>query len=324
MNHNVNCNRVRIVSTGSYVPRNIVTNEELEARVSKTSAAWTEANLGVKERRVAAKDEFASDLAVAAARGALEKGGIGADTIDLIIVATATPDRKAPSTAAIVHRKLGLKSESAAFDIAAVCSGFVYGATIGAQFIQSGMFERVLVIGVDTFSKITDWTSRSCVFFGDGAGAVILDVNPSGDSLFIGQLYAAGYGVDSFTVYPHDATFTMDGRAVFETATRVLPEAISRTLAENGLTMNDVRHFFFHQASLRVLKETAARLGLPMSKLHTNMQTYANTAGATVPLLLDEIAASGQIGDGDLVVMATVGSGWTWGTILYRWQSLHQ
>jgi 3-oxoacyl-[acyl-carrier-protein] synthase-3 len=314
----VNLDRVRIRSTGYYVPSTRVGNEEL-VKGLPTSSEWVVENLGVSERRICGPDEFSSDLAAKAGLDAIANAGLDKNEIDLIIVATATPDRKAPSTACIAQAKMGVTSQCPAFDIAAVCSGFLYGVTTGAQFIQSGVYERVLVIGVDTFSKITDWKHRNCVFFGDGAGAVVLDRRAKGTALFSSILFADGAGMDHFTVFPQDATYTMNARAVYDTATSVLPATIVELLALNGLSLSDVTRIIPHQPSVRVLRRTAELLEIPFDRIHTNLDLHANTASATVPLLLAQVNARGLIAPGDIVLFAAVGAGWTWGAALYRW-----
>ena len=318
MNQHCCFDKIRIRGTGSYVPSTIVPNEHIVDGTG-TSCEWIEQNLGVKARRVAGADEYTSDLAVEAARRAIESAGVDKNDIDMLIVATATPDRKSPSTACIVQSKLGISNCCPAFDLAAVCSGFLYAMTVAAQFLQSGACRRVLVIGADTFSKITDWKHRNCVFFGDGAGAVVMDQNSVGGGLFSSLLFANGAGMDGFTVYPKDQTFTMNGRAVYDAATTVLPDAIQRLLALNQLSMSDVSVVVPHQPSMRVLRRTAELLNAGENVVQTNLENYANTAGATVPLLLDEVNRAGKLKAGDLVVFAAVGSGWTWGASLYRW-----
>lgn len=318
MNQHCCFDKIRIRGTGSYVPSRIVANHEIVDGTG-TSCEWIEQNLGVKERRVAATDEYTSDLAVEAARRAIASAGIDKNDIEMVIVATATPDRKSPSTACIVQSKLGISNFCPAFDLAAVCSGFLYAMTVAAQFLQSGACRHVLVIGADTFSKITDWKHRNCVFFGDGAGAVVMDRNPDGGGLFSSILFANGDGMDGFTVYPTHETFTMNGRAVYDAATTVLPEAIHRLLALNSLSITDIAMVVPHQPSMRVLRRTAELLNAGANVVQTNLENYANTAGATVPLLLDEVNRAGKLKAGDLVVFAAVGSGWTWGASLYRW-----
>ena len=309
---------VRILSTGSYVPEKILTNQDLE-RMAPTSASWVEENLGIKERHIAAEGEFTSDLASAAALDAINRGNLNPEDIELIIVATATPDRKAPSTACLVHEKIPIRHCCPAFDIGAVCSGFLYGMTIAAQFIQAGQYRKVLVIGADTFSKITDWNSRDSVFFGDGAGAVVMQRTEEPTAFFASEIYANGAGKDNFTVFPNDLHFTMNGKAVYETGSSVLPEAIQSLLRKHGFSIEDVSLVIPHQPSVRLLRKTAEVLGLPLAKMKMNMSRYANTAGATVPLLLDQTNKAGEIRCGDLLVFAAVGAGWTWGASLYRW-----
>ena len=273
---------IRIRSTGSYLPEKVVTNESIVDGLP-TTPEWIEENLGVKERRVAADGEFTSDLAARAGLAAIEAAGIDKNDIDLIIVATATPDRKSPSAACIAQAKMGITNHCPAFDLAAVCSGFLYGLTVAAQFIEGGTYDHVLVIGADTFSKITDWSHRHCVFFGDGAGAVVVGRAPKGEGFFSSLLYADGTGMDHFTVYPEDQTFTMNGKAVYETATVVLPRAIQELLCMHRLEMKDVAMIVPHQPSIRVLKKTAEILSVPFSLVQTNLERHANTAGATIP-----------------------------------------
>ena len=311
-------NSVKIAGTGSFAPARIVSNEEL-AQHSPTSVEWVIENLGIRERRVAGPDEYTSDLAANAARQAIEAAGVTPNDIDLIVLATATPDRRAPSTACLVQEKLGISNRCPAFDLHAVCSGFLYAMTVAAQFLEANTYHRVLVIGADTFSKITDWSRRDCVFFGDGAGAVVLERTTNPRALFSCELYADGEGKNNFTVYPDDSYFTMNGKAVYETGSTVLPQAIRAVLEKNGMCIDDVSHIIPHQPSQRLLKKTAEDLGIPFSRIKTNMDRHANTAGATVPLLLDQVNRSGALKSGDLVVFAAVGAGWTWGAAIYRW-----
>ncbi len=309
---------LRIAGTGSYCPSRIVTNDEL-ALSAPTNAQWVVDNLGIRERRVAAEGERSSDLATEAGLRAIADAGIGRNDVDLIIVATATPDRKAPSTACIVQNKLGISNKSPAFDIAAVCSGFLYGMTVASHFVQSGTHRNVLLIGADTFSKITDWSRRDCVFFGDGAGAALLQRTDYERALFSSSLYADGSGQDNFTVYPGDHTFSMDAHAVYTLGTVVLPAAIAEVTAANGLSLSDVAAIIPHQPSMRLLRRTGEVLGLPFERIKTNMERYANTSSGTIPILLDEVNRNGQLAKDDLIAFAAVGSGWTWGAALYRW-----
>jgi 3-oxoacyl-[acyl-carrier-protein] synthase-3 len=309
---------VSIRSTGSYVPARILKNEDVVGNLP-TSPEWIVEKLGIRERCIAEPEEYTSDLAARAGLNAIASAGLEPNEIDLIIVATSTPDRKAPSSACIAQAKMGIRNGCAAFDVAAVCSGFLYGVTIAGQFIQNGTYERVLVIGADTFSKITDWNHRDCVFFGDGAGAVVLERKDRKNGFFSSILLADGEGMNHFTVYPEAACFTMNGKTVYETATTILPECIRQILCINRLRLEDVSMIVPHQASAHVLKRTADLLNIPFSRMQTNLESCANTAGASIPLLLDQVNRRGLIHEGDLLLFAAIGAGWTWGASLYRW-----
>ena len=272
-------------------------------------------------------------MATQAGLRAVENAGLVTEDIDLIIVATATADRKAPSTAAIVQHKMGAKN-AAAFDLTAVCSGFLFAASVASQYIASGVYNHVLVIGADTFSKITDWTRRDAVFFGDGAGAAVLGTSNVTEGFLAYRLYT--YTEDrmfGFTIPGGGSEiplndknindglqyFQMDGHAVFESATKVLPAAINQVLEDTGLTIDDIDIMIPHQPSIRILKKTAEMVGLPFEKVMHNMEHYANTSGATIPILLDECNRGGKIKKGDIVLFAAVGSGWTYGASIIKW-----
>lgn len=322
---------VKILGTGSYVPDKIVTNEYLESKLD-TSASWIYENLGIKERRIASENQSTSDLAYESGMKAIESSGLKKEDIDLIIVATSTPDRLAPSTACIVQNKLKAEN-AAAFDLAAVCSGFMYGMSVASQFIASGTYDNVLVIGADTFSKITDWKRRDAVFFGDGAGAAVLTHTDYTEGFLAFRLYADGKGWDKFTIpaggSEKPATnetvtnkqhfFQMDGKAVFNTAIQALPRAINQVLIDTGLTIDDVDLMIPHQPSIKILKKTAEIIGLPFNKVMTNMDRYANTSGGTMPILLDELVKDNKIKKGDIILFAAVGSGWTYGASIIKW-----
>lgn len=309
---------VSIKSTGSYVPSKILTNQDVMADLS-TSPEWVFEKLGIRERHIAEPEEYTSDLAARAGLEAIASAGLEPNDIDLIIVSTATPDRKMPSSACIAQNKMGIRNCCAAFDVAAVCAGFVYGITIAGQFIQNGTYERALVIGADTFSKVTDWNHRNCVIFGDGAGAVVLERNHRENGMFSSILLAQGEGMDHFTIFPGEAYFTMNGKAVYEKATTAVPECIQQILCINRLTLKDVSMIVPHQATAHVLKRIAEVLNVPYSQMQTNLESYANTAGATVPLLLDQVNRRGLLHEGDLLLLVAIGAGWTWGASLYRW-----
>lgn len=322
---------VKIIGTGSYTPETVYTNKYLESLVP-TSDAWIQENLGIKERRIAAKHEATSDLASKAASKAIESTDLSVDDIDLIIVATSTPDRLAPSTAAIVQDKIKAYN-AVAFDIAAVCSGFLYGMSVASQFIAAGVYDNVLVIGADTFSRITDWKRRDAVFFGDGAGAAVISHGNVNEGFLAFRLYTDGSGKWNFTVPAGGSEnpasvetvkqglhyFQMNGRAVYETGTKVLPKAINQVLNDTGLSINDVDFMVPHQPSVKILEKTAEIIGLPWDKVKTNMDKYANTSGGTIPILLDELNKEGLLKPGNILLFAAVGSGWTYGASLLKW-----
>jgi 3-oxoacyl-[acyl-carrier-protein] synthase-3 len=309
---------VCIASTGSYVPVKALTNAEI-VKDLPTSPEWVLETLGIRERRIADPLESTSDLAASAGLEAIAAAGLEPNEIDLIILATSTPDRQAPSSACMAQAKMGIRNGCPAFDVAAVCSGFLYGITIAGQFIQSRVYRHALVIGADTYSRVTNWNHRNCVFFGDGSGAVVLERRDRDNALFSSILFADGQGMDHFTIFPGDSYFTMNGRAVYETATAALPECIRQILCANRLGLEDVTMILPHQASAHVLKGVAEKLDVPYSRMQTNLEWYANTAGATVPLLLDQVNRGGLIHEGDLLLFAAIGAGWTWGATLYRW-----
>lgn len=323
---------VKIIGTGSHTPEKVYTNEFLEERVD-TSSAWIFENLGIKERRIATANECTSDLAFKAALNAIDDSGLTIDDIDLIIIATATPDRQAPSTAAIVQDKLRAYN-AVAFDISAVCSGFLYAASVASQFIAAGVYDNVLVIGADTFSKITDWNRRDCVFFGDGAGAAVFSSGNVNEGFMSFRLYTDsrknkfGFTVPAGgsenpsslrTVKDGKHFFEMNGKAVYDAATIALPKAINQVLEDSGLIIDDIDYMLPHQPSIRILQKTAEIIGLPWEKVMTNMDKYANTSGGTIPILLDEVNKAGILKKGDTVLFAAVGSGWTYGAAILKW-----
>ena len=323
--------KAKIIGTGSYVPGKIYTNKYLETIID-TNDEWIQKNLGIKERRIAASNEATSDLAWKAGQKAIENAKLDKEDIDLIIIATSTPDRPCPSTACIVQDKLKAYN-AVAFDIAAVCSGFLYGMSVASQYIASGVYDNVLVIGADTFSKITDWTSRDCVFFGDGAGAAVLSHANDDEGFLAFRLYSDGRGKFVFTVPAGGSEnpaslktvkeglhyFQMDGKEVFKTATEVLPKSISKVLSDTKLEVSDIDYLIPHQPSIGILKKTAEILGLPFEKVMTNMDKYANTSGGTIPILLDELNRAGKLKKGDIILFAAIGSGWTFGASIIKW-----
>ncbi len=322
---------VKIIGTGSYVPENIYTNEYLETIVD-TNSEWIFNNLGIRERRIASKDEATSDLAWKAGNKAIENAGLSVDDIQLIIVATSTPDRLAPSTASFVQYKLQAFN-AVAFDIAAVCSGFLYGMSVASQYVAAGVYDNVLVIGADTFSKITDWSRRDCVFFGDGAGAAVVTHCDSDSGFLAYRLYTDSRGRYHFTVPAGGSEqpasketlekglhyFEMNGGEVYRTATQVLPQAIIQVLDDTGLSIDDIDLMIPHQPSIGILKKTAEIIGLPFEKVMTSMDRYANTSGGTVPIMLDEVNRAGKLKPGMNILFAAVGSGWTYGASIIKW-----
>lgn len=321
---------VKIIGTGSYTPDTIYTNEYLETQVP-TSSQWVYENVGIKERRIAAPNQATSDLAAIAGQRAIDNAGLSNSDIELIIVATATPDRKAPSTAAFVQHKLKAFN-AAAFDLSAVCSGFLFGMSVASQYIAAGVYNNVLVIGADTFSRITDWKRRDAVFFGDGAGAAIVSSANVTEGFLAYRLYTdSSNEMLGFTVpgggsenpltpeNMNDQYFQMNGKAVFASATQALPKAINQVLSDTGLSINDIDLMIPHQPSIRILQKTAELIGLPFEKVMTNMDKYANTSGGTIPILLDEVNKAGKLKKGDIILFAAVGSGWTYGASIIKW-----
>ena len=318
-----------IRGTGSYAPKNIVKNDHFENIGS--SDKWIYENLGIKERRIST-GETTSDLAYKAGLSAIENAGLSPSDIDLIILATATPDRLAPSCACFVQEKLEAKN-AVAFDISAVCSGALFATSTGVQYIKTGMYKNVLVIGADTFSNITDWSRRDAVFFGDGAGALVLSSTTEDKGFIDFILRTDGTGKDHFTIPAGGSEkptsensidkgehyFQMNGSEVYKTAIDVVPKCITEILEKNKRSIDEVKFLLPHQPSIRILQEVARRVNLPFEKVKTNMDRYANTSGGTIPIILDETLKNNKFENGDLLLFAAVGAGWTWGTALYKW-----
>jgi 3-oxoacyl-[acyl-carrier-protein] synthase-3 len=314
----------RIIGTGSYLPRNVVTNDDLARRMD-TSDEWIRTRTGIRQRHIAEAGETSSSLALEASTAAIASAGIAAQDIDLIILATSTPDYIFPSTACLLQAKLGVKG-CPSFDVQAVCSGFIYGLAMADLFIRSGQHRCALVIGAEVFSRILDWNDRgTCVLFGDGAGAVILraDSKPGvmasalhADGSHAGILSVPG-GVSGGNV-TGDPFLRMDGPAVFKFAVRVLDEVARETLAKCGQQIEDIDWLIPHQANLRILQSTAKRLGLPPEKLIVTVDTHGNTSAASVPMALDVATRDGRIKPGHMVMLQAVGGGFTWGAALVR------
>jgi 3-oxoacyl-[acyl-carrier-protein] synthase-3 len=321
----------KIIGTGSYLPAQRVTNDDLAARLGakgiETSDEWITTRSGITARHYAAPDENASDLAVYAARNALEAAGLEAEQIDLIIVATSTPDffGSFPSTACIVQNKLGMRNNSAAFDMGAVCSGFVYALSTADAFIKAGHAKNVLVIGTEVFSRILDFDDRTtCVLFGDGAGAVVLSASEEPGVLSI-KLHADGsYGdILCGPANPGNASANqkflyMDGPAVFKLAVTVLEKVANEALAHAQMPASDIDWLIPHQANLRIMAGTAKKLGLATEKMVVTVHEHGNTSAASIPLALDIAVRDGRIKPGHNVMMEGVGGGFTWGAVLAR------
>lgn len=317
----------RIAGTGSYLPPRRLANAELAAELAargiETSDEWIVERTGIRARHFAAPDVASSDLGVAAARQALEAAGCSASDIDLIIVATSTPDMVFPSTAAIVQRKLGVHG-CPAFDVQAVCSGFVYALTVADSMIRSGAARRALVIGAEVFSRILDFDDRTtCVLFGDGAGAVVLEASDT-PGLLATELHADGRHVDILCVPGHvsggqvlgDPLLKMDGQAVFKLAVGVLEEVARSVLVKAGRSAADIDWLIPHQANIRIMQGTARKLKLPMDKVIVTVDEHGNTSAASIPLALDHGVRSGRIARGDTLMLEGVGGGFTWGAVL--------
>jgi 3-oxoacyl-[acyl-carrier-protein] synthase-3 len=313
-----------IIGSGSYLPRNVVTNDDLARRMD-TSDEWIRTRTGIRQRHIAEAGETSSSLALEASKAAIASAGIAAQDIDLIILATSTPDYVFPSTACLLQAKLGIKG-CPAFDVQAVCSGFVYALAMADLFIRSGQHRCALVVGAEVFSRILDWNDRgTCVLFGDGAGAVIVraDAKPGvmasalhADGSYAGILSVPGNVCDGKVT--GDPFLRMDGPAVFKFAVRVLDEVARETLAKCGQQVEDIDWLIPHQANLRILESTAKRLGLPPEKLIVTVDTHGNTSAASVPLALDTAIRDGRIRHGHKVMLQAVGGGFTWGAALIR------
>lgn len=315
----------QILGTGSYLPANRVTNDDLAQKID-TSDEWITTRTGIKARHIAAENEKTSDLAAAAARLALADANVSPDEIDLIIVATATPDMQFPSTATIVQHKLGI-SGCPAFDVQAVCAGFMYALTTANAYIKSGMATKVLVIGADVFSRILDWNDRAtCVLFGDGAGAVVLGASET-RGIIGSQLHADGAYLDLLNVPAQmnagriegEPFVKMDGPGVFKFAVKQLAAVADEVIQQAGLTPNQIDWLVPHQANKRIIDATAKHLGLSMDKVILTVQEHANTSAASIPLALDAGIKDGRIVRGQNVLLEGIGGGFAWGAVLIQY-----
>lgn len=320
--------RSRIVGVGSYLPQRVVTNDEM-AKLVDTSDEWIVERTGIRQRHIAAEGEKTSDLATNAARRALENAGVDVADLDLIVLATATPDNTFPSTATRVQAALGM-TKGFAFDVQAVCSGFIYALSVADNFIKAGQVKTALVIGAETFSRILDWNDRStCVLFGDGAGAVVLRAEQGkGDNRDFGilstHLHSDGRHYDLLQVDGGPSStqtvghLRMEGREVFRHAVTNLAQVVQEALAANDFTATDLNWLVPHQANRRILDGTARKLGLSADRVVMTVERHANTSAASVPLALCEAVGDGRIKAGDLVLLEAMGGGFTWGAALVR------
>ncbi|HEU4709243.1 MAG TPA: beta-ketoacyl-ACP synthase III [Methylophilaceae bacterium] len=313
----------RIAGTGSYLPKRVLTNAELETMVDTTDE-WIVTRTGIRERHIAAEGELTSDLALEAARLAIEAAGIKSDDIDMIIVATTTPDHVFPSTACRVQDKLGI-SGCPAFDIQAVCSGFIYALATADSFIKSGAARQILVIGAETMSRITDWTDRSnCILWGDGAGAVVLQASDV-PGILSSHLHADGSYTDLLNVpsgvskRDGGTTIEMAGNPVFKVAVNTLDAIVDETLAANQMDKSDIDWLVPHQANIRILQATAKKLGMGMERVVVTVDKHGNTSAASIPLALDVAVRDGRIKRGETLLMEAFGGGFTWGSVLVKY-----
>ena len=310
----------KIMGTGSYLPEKLLTNADLEHMVDTTDE-WIFARTGIRERHIAADGEFTSDLAFKAAQNAIASAGVDANQIDLIVVATTTPDKIFPSVATIVQRKLGI-SGCPAFDVQAVCSGFIYALATADNFIKVGTSKCALVIGAETFSRITDYTDRSnCILWGDGAGAVILQASET-QGVISTHLHADG-NYENMLHVPRNAegkdTVMMEGNAVFKMAVNTLDQIVDETLTANGMQKSDIDWLVPHQANIRILQATAKKLDMNMDHVVVTVSEHGNTSAASIPLALDVAVRDGRIKRGEIVLMEAFGGGFTWGSALIRY-----
>ncbi|HSH94039.1 MAG TPA: beta-ketoacyl-ACP synthase III [Roseimicrobium sp.] len=330
--HNFQGRTCSVVGVGSYVPERIVTNEELSKMV-ETSDEWITSRTGIRQRRIAAADEFTSDLGTKAALKAIERAGIKAEDIDLIIVATITPDMPFPSTACLVQQKIGAR-KAAAFDLEAACSGFIYAMEIGQQFIMSRTYETVLVIGAEKLSSIIDWQDRNtCVLFGDGAGAAVLQYRPDSHGLLTACMGADGSKAELLSMpgggsrCPATADsvssrlhyLRMDGKETFKNAVNAMCSAATEALRRCELDITQIKCVIPHQANRRIIDAVGDRLGATPEQIFINLDRYGNTSAASVAIALDEAVNSGKLERGDLILMVVFGAGLTWGAAVIEW-----
>jgi len=308
---------VGIIGTGHYAPDNVVTNKDLE-KIVDTTDEWIRTRTGIEERRIAGDEEDSSDMAFHAAEKALANAGITAEELDLILVATVTPDTPFPSVACMIQDRLGAKN-AAAMDVAAACAGFMYGVISGAQFIKTKVYKHVLVVGVDKLSKIIDWKDRNtCVLMGDGAGAAVLGEVSEGKGILSFELGANGAGGKE--LYQNEKNYlVMNGREVFKFAVRQMPESSEAVIRKAGLNKEDVDYLVPHQANIRIMEAARQRLNIPDERMAKTINRYGNNSSASIPIALSESINDGKIKDGDIIVLVGFGGGLTWGAVALKW-----
>ncbi len=324
--------KAKIIATGSYTPEKVLTNFDLEKMVD-TSDEWIIERTGIKERRIASSEQATSDLAYEASMKALNRAGLTPEDIDLIVLATVTPDMLTPSGGCMLQMKLGAKN-AVAFDINAACSGFIFALSVAEKFIKTGTYKRALVVGAETLSRFTDWTDRSiCVLLADGAGAVILEGTEEDAGIEIIDIFSDGtmwdfihmpaggskIPVDENTIKQRLNFIKMRGNETFKVAVKTLEEVVETTLKKAGITSSKLSLLVPHQANIRIIQAMANRLGLSMDKVMVNIHKYGNTSAASIPIALDEAYEMGKINKGDYIMLAAFGAGLTWGAALIKW-----
>ena len=317
----------RIIGTGSAVPEQIVTNEDL-SKIVETSDEWISSRSGIKERRLA-KEETTTSLAILAGKRALENAGIASEEIEVIIVATCTPDYFFPNTACQVQEAIGAK-HAVAFDLSAACSGFLFALSTAQAYIKGGIYQKVLIIGAETMSKMIDWSDRStCVLFGDGAGAAVVSAEETGVLELVQKSDGTGKGVlsckarETRNLLNHESEtkeyLYMEGQPVFKFAVKTVPECVEEVLKKAEVKKEEIRYYILHQANSRIIQSVAKRLKEPEEKFPMNLSLYGNTSAASIPILLDEMNRNGMLNRGDKLVLSGFGAGLTWGAVLLEW-----
>lgn len=317
----------RIIGTGNAVPEQIVTNEDL-SKIVETSDEWISSRSGIKERRVA-KEETTTSLAILAGKRALENAGVTAEEIEVIIVATCTPDYFFPNTACQVQEAISAK-HAVAFDLSAACSGFLFALSTAQAYIKGGIYQKALIVGAETMSKMIDWSDRStCVLFGDGAGAAVVSAEETGVLELVQKSNGAGKGVlsckarETRNLLNHESEtkeyLYMEGQPVFKFAVKTVPECVEEVLKKAEVKKEEIRYYILHQANSRIIQSVAKRLKEPEEKFPMNLSLYGNTSAASIPILLDEMNRNGMLNRGDKLVLSGFGAGLTWGAVLLEW-----